>query len=144
MFEQIIRPFQTAQVLATRRIVKSVSAVAAPQAAILTWGAAGTIPAGVQQKPPSTDGARSSGGGFTVQRAQDNWTQSGTPETETVDVGGAKVKRVRVITFARIIDSIAGPPGGLAAAAVSDVVAGLKAEIEGSRATRSQYKTKWD
>ena len=142
MLEQIVRPFQSPQVLTTRRIVKSVSApVATPPTAVLTWGKAGTIPAGVRQLDPATAGSQ---GGFSVVGAQEDWTQSGAPVTETVDVGGAQVKRVREIAFQRITDTVNANPAGLAAAAVSDVVSGLLTSIEGNRATRAKYKTKWN
>jgi hypothetical protein len=51
---------------------------------------------------------------------------------------------VREIVFQRITDAVTASPGGFAADAVSDVVAGLLRDIEGSKATKAKYKTKWD
>jgi hypothetical protein len=138
MFEQIVRPFQTQRVLSTQRIVKSLS-VATGQRAFLSWGAAGAIPAGVLQKKPTPLQQP----GFSIVNAMDTWTQTETPVTEDVQVGGATVKRVREITFDSIVASRAAT-FSLVAAGVSDVIAGLLADMPGNRTKSSKYNTTWD
>lgn len=139
--ERIIRPFQTGDVLATKRIVKS-TAVATGETAFLSWGAAGAVPKGIMQndgKPHPAEG----GGGFKVVKAQQTWTQTGEPVTEDVVVDGVKIKRVREITFKTVNDESSAPQISSAAQLVSDIVEGLRMSIEGSRVSSATYKTKW-
>lgn len=147
MFERIIRPFQTGEVLQTKRIVKSTS-IATGDTAILSWGAPGTIPAGVMQKAATPAGVPFQDGGlhgdFKVVNAEQTWTQTGTPKTENIVVDGVVVKRVREITFNTINPASNPPSNAFVAGAISNVIAGLVRDIEGSRASSATYKTTWN
>jgi hypothetical protein len=145
MFEQIVRPFQTRDVLQTRRIVKSLSTKTGERA-FLTWGAAGTIPAGALQPPPTP--AAPQPGFNVIQDSPAQWVQTEEPVTEEVQVGGVTIKRVRAITFHTLANNLPGfeptPINSTVAAGVSDVVAGLLRDISGTRAKTATYKTTWE
>jgi hypothetical protein len=141
MFEYIVRPSQTQPVLATTRIVKSVS-IATGATAILSWGVAGAVPAGARQLPPKV-GSQTLGG-FSVTNAVETWSQTDPPVTEDVQIEGVTIKRVREITFHTIVQALDAQPFSLAAEGVTDVVAGLLRDMPGNRTKQSTYKTKWN
>lgn len=53
MFEQLVRPFENPQVLATRRVI-STSTKQAAQLAIISWGDVGTLPTAIAETDPTS------------------------------------------------------------------------------------------
>lgn len=146
MFEQLVRPFQTRPVTTTRRIVPVVTE-AVPETAILSWGKAGTVAAGVQQP----DGVDLEIAGFRLNNCAEDWNQKSvtTEEVEApvknnagAEVGKFTVNRIRDITFHR--KEIAGEPFSYAAVGVSEVIAGLRRDIPGSSSCDAKYKFNYD
>jgi hypothetical protein len=144
MFEQIVRPFQSRQVITTRRIVPSVSDGSDTGTAVLTWGEAGKIERGA----PQEDGLDYGTAGFNVECCNDTWDQSGQPETEDVEIrSGVTVRRVRQIAFKNehkngCFEDITS--WSYVASGVAESVAGLESDIRGLRNCKATYKLNFD
>lgn len=152
MFETIVRPFQSRQVITTRRIVPSVSDGSDTGTAVLTWGEAGTIEKGAKQEEGDLASA-----GFTTNCCDDTWDQKGDPVTEDIDapvstasgtqVGTFTTRRIREISFQNKKN---GPCDSdftefsYAAAGVAEVIAGLEADMPASRNCNATFKLNYN
>lgn len=145
MFEQLVRPFQTRQVTTTKRIIP-VKSEAAPQTAIISWGAAGTLPEGVVQ-PSAVDLESIESIGFQLHSCTENWTQADRVGEESqlpikttggAVIGNATVDRTKEITFRRREAEV--QPFSFAAVGVTQVISGLRTSIPGSNSCESKFK----
>lgn len=151
-FEQIVRPFQSRPVTATKRVIRSVvTSPTEPLTATLTWGAAGEIVQGAKQ----VQGVDLEAVGFTLNRCNDDWKQVGQPETELEEIpiyspdesgtqiGKTTSKRVTKISFKKKGD-LNPPSNAYFVAGQAEITAGLRASIPGSDSCSASYKYQWE
>lgn len=154
MFEQIVRPFVSRPVTATRRVVPAVSDGSDTGTAVLTWGRAGAIERGAKQE----EGEDLASVGFNVECCDDVWDQKGEPEREENrgplyaagtdnKIGEAVYSRVTEISFRsqkkngcfQDLES-----WSYAAAGVLESIAGLEASIPAAKNCNSTFKLRYN